>query len=608
MNPRLAFALLSLFAVLGTSPPAGAPPAAPRSDLIWWTTHALEDVRPDDPPAARAREGDRAADDGARGAEVAAARNEFEPFQLVLRAEGHPVEGVDVEMGDLVSTEGNAEIGRRHTTVYLERTVVLQKPSSVDGGTGEWPDPLVPRVDRYVGERRNAFPFDLPPGRNQPLWIDLYVPTGTPPGHYRGALRVSVEGRLRLSVPVTLEVWPFTLPSTSSLATSYGFSGPAALRAHRGSHPGEIDLFDLTRRYRVAALRHRLSLYGGSMVAPPADFGDDTVRVDWSRHDQELAPFLDGTVFGADDPLPGARVTSIDLTDPPKLPEPRRILYWRAWAEHYRRRGWLDRLFVYLADEPSGPRGYAEVLHRGRLARRADPALQTLVTEQRAPALAEVVDLWVTPVPCIEPRPGAESFCEQTVPRAAYAPDEKRGARLWWYRSCLSHGCDTVGGEPFTGWPSLVIDSSPVGQRILPWLAYVFDVDGELYYSTDEADALGVDPWSEIRAHGGNGDGTLFYPGTPARIGGTTDVPIESLRLKRIREGLEDYEYLKLLARRGRGVEAREVARDLAPATFRWNHDPEALYASRRRLARDLIRHPERDTRPPAEPAAEGAS
>ncbi len=72
---------------------------------------------------------------------------------------------------------------------------------------------------------------------------------------------------------------------------------------------------------------------------------------------------------------------------------------------------------------------------------------------------------------------------------------------------------------------------------------------GELYYSMNEAYGHSNDPWTNVRLFGGNGDGTLFYPGRPDRIGGHTDIPIESIRLKLIREGMEDYEYLALLAR-----------------------------------------------------------
>ena len=574
-------ALLAALAAGGCVEASGEVAHGGGDGFVWWTTHALEKVRPDDSPA------------GSPGrpapVELFAARNEFEPFQLVLRAEERPLRGVDAEVTDLAAERGGAAIPSRHATVYLARPLRLARPSSIEGAAGEWPDPLVPRVDRYAGERRNAFPFDLEPERNQPLWIELYVPPETAPGAYRGEVRVSVGGETRLAVPLRLEVWPFTLPSTASLPTSFGFSGILAVREHHGRYTTDEENFELTRGYAEAALRHRISLHGRSMTPPPAVFRDGRAALDWERYDREVGPFLDGTVFAEDDPLPRARVTSIDVITPPELTERERVLYWRAWAEHFRERGWLDRLFLYVLDEPAGPEDYPEVLRLGRLAREADPELRVLLTEQLVPSLAGVVDVWVTLVNCLEERPGVGSYCEETVARPAYAAAERAGAGLWWYQSGVSHGCTQVGGEPFTGWPSYVIDAPAVAHRILPWLAWSRDIGGELYFNTVETFGReGSDPWRDVFAHGGNGDGTLFYPGTPERIGGSTHVPVESLRLKLIREGLEDYEYLALLERSGAGSAARARAAALGRSTFSWERSPEALYAARRAIGERL--------------------
>jgi hypothetical protein len=324
------------------------------------------------------------------------------------------------------------------------------------------------------------------------------------------------------------------------------------------------------------------------MAPPPARFTAAAAEIDWSRYDREAGPLLDGTVFPPGEPLAGARVTSIDVVTPAALTDEETVLYWREWARHFRSRGWLDRLFLYLPDEPT-PADYPEVLRRARLARRADPGLPTLLTEQLVPALAGAVDLWTPLINCIDDRCG-ESPCEETVAREAYATVEARGASLWWYQSCVSHGCGVVGDAGAARWPTYVIDAPAVAARIMPWLAWVEGVAGELYYNTVEAWAGAADPWTDLHLHGGNGDGTLFYPGTPERIGGATDVPVESLRLKLIREGLEDYEYLALLARAGGGAAARARAAALAGSVCDWRAEPEALYAAREAIGRDLAR------------------
>src|SRR5205823_5176976 len=131
-----------------------------------------------------------------------------------------------------------------------------------------------------------------------------------------------------------------------------------------------------------------------------------------------------------------------------------------------------------------------------------------------------------------------------------------------------------VGGEYYRGWPSYMIDITPVANRIMPWLAWKYDIKGELYFHMNEAFSRSADPWNDVTLHGGNGDGTLFYPGKPALIGGKTDIPIESIRLKLIREGLEDYEYLFLLSKyQGREAPSRFVDRVVTNA-YTYDRDP----------------------------------
>jgi hypothetical protein len=130
--------------------------------------------------------------------------------------------------------------------------------------------------------------------------------------------------------------------------------------------------------------------------------------------------------------------------------------------------------------------------------------------------------------------------------------------------------CNIVGGRYFTGWPSYMIDAAGTANRVMQWVAWKYGIAGELYYSVNESYSHPEDPWTHVRLSGGNGDGTLFYPGQPRRIGGRTDIPIESIRLKLIREGMEDYEYLALLAKLAGRKAADEFARADCEAGKPW--------------------------------------
>src|SRR5215475_1343599 len=274
----------------------------PAPSLDWWTTTALDKVRPND----------ALPENSNKTVSVSAARNEFEPFQIVLRAVSQEIEMVDVEMSDLTGSQG-AVISNQNFTVYFEPFLNLKTPSSIEGRAGEWPDPLIPRVDRYYGEKRNAFPFKLFENRNQPIWIDLYVPPSTPPGTYRGNVNITIHQKVEVAIPVQLEVWNFTLPSTSSLPTSFGFSGLSAARLDFKSSSNDNEVAHITFVYQKAALLHRLSIHGGTMKPPPYTRDGDNLKIDFTRYDAEVAPFMDGTALRNHDPLSGARATTIDM-------------------------------------------------------------------------------------------------------------------------------------------------------------------------------------------------------------------------------------------------------------------------------------------------------
>ena len=82
---------------------------AEDQSITWWTTHALEKVRPLDSIPSRA----------SHSVELWAAQNEFEPFQIVFRAERQDLTGVDVEVTDLEGTQGTVA-SRDNITTYLE--------------------------------------------------------------------------------------------------------------------------------------------------------------------------------------------------------------------------------------------------------------------------------------------------------------------------------------------------------------------------------------------------------------------------------------------------------------------------------------------------------
>jgi hypothetical protein len=533
--------LLPLLVVL--SLPAGA------SATQVWTALSTEKIRPS--VAARADE----------GAVISAARNEFEAFQVVVTG---PATGVRASAGDLAGPGTISGV-----RLYREALLNLASASALDGWTGPTPDGLVPDVDEIVGERRNAFPFDVPAGESRAIWVEVHVPQDAAPGDYAGAVSVTWTGG-GATVPVKLTVWPFTLPSTSSLKSVFGLSWTALPAAH---HLSGDALSALRARYGQLALDHRISL---SHI-------DDGVQ-DLGH----FGSFYGGEIAGtAPTTLPGAHLTSVQaIWDP-----------LGAWASYAKANGFLDRLFQYTCDEPPLTCAWSDIPARAAQAKAADPAFRTLVTttiqEATQNGVDGSIDVMVPVINYLEDRQGTFAGPQRAAYDAFLAKDPRH--EVWTYQSCMSHGCGgtvnfgspTASDQYYTGWPSYMIDASAVRNRALEWLSFRFDLSGELYWETTQA--YSHDPWQNQWDFSGNGDGTLFVPGTPAEIGGTTDIPCATIRLKMIREGMEDYEYLKLLSDAGDPALAKQIAAELFPHAYETDQSPQALMAARARIAARIV-------------------
>jgi hypothetical protein len=524
-----------------------------------WVAGESEKVRPDAPapPVRRTT------------IELSAAGGECTGAQIIVRG-AEPIAGL--------TAAARALRGANSAAVPLElsrvATILLERPTQTEGTAGEWPDALIPARDALWNEKRRAFPIDVPSGRSQAIFIEACASRGAP-GRYRGAVQLqwkTAKGRARISIPVELRVRAFDIPATPALITAFGFSGYSAAKAH-GRPPADEDRRELTRLYDTMALRRGITLFGGTQDPPPWSDTGDGLRIDWTAYDAEVAPFLDGTALPSH-----ARWTAVELREWPRHTREQRKAWRRAWVEHFRARGWLDRLFAYVQDEPP-PSEFARVEERARELREDAPEIRRLVTAPYSDKLRSI-NLWVSVLNCLDV---TSPSCPRPVPRARYES-------LWWYQSCLSHGCGPVPPgyhDVFVGWPSYMIDAPATAARAMGWLAFANGISGELYFDVVYAYHEGH-PWESQWAFEGNGDGTLYYPGTPGRVGGEHDVPIESLRIVQIQRSLQDHAYLTLCAQLGDAAFANAEARAIAPSLRGWARDPAAYAAARERLAKRI--------------------
>jgi Domain of unknown function (DUF4091) len=284
--------------------------------------------------------------------------------------------------------------------------------------------------------------------------------------------------------------------------------------------------------------------------------------------------------------LPGAKVTSF-MFDPPwgSSVQSRDSTWYAAWKQEFQATGWYRRptaegggirAFDYTCDEPAN--GHcatgAYIPPRAASVHGLTPEFPVLVTN---------------PVSTYEPAPidGSATYCPDaqqngdwllalTAPSIDLAvansnyvrdgadagvwvnevPTCSRISEVWWYQACDVHGCGDNSNGTVAHQPNIMVDVgctnnlcgdsvSGAQNRAMQWFTYYYRFKGELYWDYIASFTLS-DPWTSVWYvdAGGNGDGTLLYPWNQTKVGGTTPIPVPSLRLKILRDGMEDYEYL----------------------------------------------------------------
>ncbi len=515
---------------------------------------------------------------GTTSARLAAAQNEYESFQVNVQAGPEGLSGVGVSLaGDLAGPNG-ATISSDDVTIYREAYYTVEaaagKPrSSALGAEGRWPDALIPERDSFYNEDRAAFPYDVAANDELTAWVDVFVPAGTAPGTYEGSIEVTSAGGTVATVPVSVAVIALAMPSTSSLPSLFLMTPPGQqpCGAHTGEEwcgPNESHAWNLTYLYARAGLQNRMTIANPI----PGAYEDAPTT---SMFNKYVKPLVDGTDPGLAGTVPpqmsGARMTSVTAMWP-CINNPVCLSQWRTLATT---NGFEDRFVAYACDEPSMTAtttynfdDWNDCARNARQARKVWPGVNTLVTDSAASAQeaqglgrinldAEVDILVPNVIELAGTRPAYNSFLSGSGGSGT--------KQAWFYTSCSSYGCSEEEDSETQDYPGYAIDQPASQARAIGWLGFMYGLQGELYWDT--VNSLQT-AWSNQYDFGANGDGNLFYPGSvngtsdaPA-IGGSHDIPIESMRLKRIRDGREDYELLTALAAQGRGAEAMAVARD----------------------------------------------
>lgn len=481
------------------------------------------------------------------------ARNEYEAFQLLMLP--GKATAIKVESGALVGENGKNTISADNITIYHVKC--LKK---------DMPDPLFPVFGN----------IDLPPGEITSLWISIHTPSETPAGKYSGKIRIAVhKSGETIEIPFILKVWNFILPEKPSLKTAYGIE-PNLIRP--SSYQNIEKYVDCLMKYRLSPyfkiatefnnqLLHSLAtgkepkrqpsntMRDGVIVPKYNLNADGKIKVDFSQYDFFMKKLINknmNTLFT----MPRVWDAVYSSVYAWKFRKGRSIhqcnyylwvfdkkknkFRWygfsilsekyrqvmssimKQWQAHLDEKGWTSMCYNYLVDEPAYwlenvSKTSSEIYG---IAKQASPSIKTFIT-----SAAE--DIKNIDVRCVE----LSHYGHCPLPKLRRM--QKQGTKFWFYTSNAT--MDYA--------PNMYAYSKGIYHRILPWRNWKYNGTGELYWH--------INYWTDLRlvkkildgkVDPDKMDGRLVYPLSSDKL-------LTSIRLEILRDGMEDYEYLVLLAK-----------------------------------------------------------
>ena len=362
---------------------------------------------------------------------------------------------------------------------------------------------VLPEQRSFVGSKAGEYWDPLVPVsqicRGDLVWVDIETPRGVRPGNYS------------LPYGIQLKVWKMIMPGRPSLPLYIHLNSHAVFSAHglEGAAPSRLRISALKKYIRLYR-EHRIEPYGQYPGFYPPFGGRELKR----NGTAERASFRELVLKGAIAP-PILFTPNFDVP-------PGQVLLKAIDGALERGELPLESL-AYVWDEgENDPRLTRQSLIRARWVRRYAPRLKILMTR----------------VPTVE----FEPFVDLVVAL------QNRYRTGWMtpyglYVSCVSQGsCQNGIPRKPTGPPMMVVDAPTVSPRAFLWVNEMLGAQVGLYYNATEKLS---NAWRDQYCFGGNGDGTLLYPDR-SRV-----EPNGSIRLKMLRQGSYDVEYLRWAKRAG---------------------------------------------------------
>lgn len=542
---------------------------------------------------------------------IKAAKNEYEGFQAIIKA-NQTTRQIDVSLSPLINQQGQR---LSDIKIYRERYINVNTPTPDSPYAAQaWPDILLEKdinKTKQVKPSYQAFPYDLTAGENLPIWVDIYVPANAIAGDYSATLSVLVNGETQAQLPIKLTVWDFTLPKQIPLASSFGTASYRIAEVYGFKRDRtQAKQNRLIRSYYDLLIDHHLAPVDYWDAVPErasndlpninekiAGLGTVTQNLQYYLQQRKLNTYI----YTFADAFPFE-----DSFDKDKLKAQRFLKSYAAWCQQYALNA---KCYTNptLMDEPETAEDYAYIKKWGdffaELPKQTRKNIDFLITE---PPLANskslgdirgIVDTWTPKF--------YDLWQDVDYKKIGISRQQlTKGDQLWAY-TALTLPMDFVKFQQLNPKADILLGNYPfiwqldypaINYRLPTWLFHQYGVTGWLYYDTLQTGKQDAgDIWhnsasfivqEQNRELVFNGDGLLIYPGFADDYG--LDAPVPSLRLKWLREAVEDYIYIELLYQHGQADFARQQIQRIARNFADWQNDPALLMQVREQLGSRL--------------------
>ena len=505
---------------------------------------------------------------------IEAAANEVEGTQLVLVEIGQPTSGIKIKLTRTPS--GIAPKIRLYGIEFHDTTKTIETSYKVEY-RGEWPDVL-----------SNDLPKSLAPQEVRSIWVNAEVAGDVPAGEYAYALELSADGMEPLTIPLTVKVWDFALPVVPSLRTGLSTYNRFIHRYYekfRSEEFSDAEKAEITDTLVRFLLRHRMN--PGYIYTMMAYSGEVIDYPDLNRLAEYRKLGLNAIPVGQLPPHAYRGTAEQMIEAYYKEPKVENFLKtMKATYEMASKQGLGDALYIHAFDEifahAHAKEKIAKLVELRARLREVVPKIKVECISDVLPELVGVVDIWDPSIKMMTRNP--EQYWER----------QKAGDELWMY-TCLG-APGQVPGEP----PSFVLEESAAAMRLIGWICYFYKAEGFTYYALNHWQRNGAKgeppypetPWNIQHVNTFNGEAHLIFPAHRHDL-----EPLSSIRLENLRDGFEDYEYLKLLsdlyhagkeqlnADDRREIDSLLSMRELVRSGVDYTDDSEKIAASRRRIA-----------------------